>query len=70
MNLNKLGEECQKEIDRETLLNECIEVARKTSRNSLFAIYCHCPELYGPDGWCDECPVEDKCPSNKKDFTE
>jgi hypothetical protein len=59
MNLNELGEKCQKEIDNETLLNQCIEKGNAS-----------CPEIDGVVGYCDDCPVEKQCPSTKKDWTE
>ena len=61
MNINELGEQCQKELDDEVLLKKCTPLSKG---------HCICPEIYGPRGYCDNCPVEKECPSIHKDHTE
>ena len=67
MNINELGQACQRDFDKEELLKECIAIAQRHLGPK-------CPEVYGRDGYCDNCPCDDDnnpyCPSDQKDWTE
>ena len=54
-----------------TLLSPLLEACVHEACNPNLKPHPCCPEEYGRDhGYCDDCPVEDICPSVNKDWTE